>query len=108
MEIVIGDDLDVIVNLTISGLPFIINPVSVVKAAIVDKSNTKILAGPILVSNANTGSDWTKSTLSVLIPGRLTTAIPFSTPAKLEIQVDDGTYKRTWFSNVSLIKGLIK
>lgn len=108
MDIVAGDDAYIKVTLTKSNLTFSIGLSAVVKASITDKNHQTILAGPVTVSNAETGSDWANSLIVVKMVEKLTSGIKASTPAVLEIQVSDTGIKTTWFANINVIKGLIK
>lgn len=108
MEIVTGDDEDIKLTLTRGGLTFAISDSAIVKVAIVDKTNTTLLAGPIVASRLANGADWANSLIAVTIPSKSTANIKTTMQAKLEIQVNDGGFKKTWFSNVLLVKGVIQ
>ncbi|MGZ8172938.1 MAG: hypothetical protein ACXWT0_03965 [Methylobacter sp.] len=107
MDIVTGDDTEIEITLKIGDSVFEISDAAIVKAAIVNKFHTSILAGPITVSRLEVGSDWSKSLIVLKIPGR-STAVKITTPAKLEVQVNDAGKKITWFADVTLIQGLIQ
>lgn len=105
-DITTGDDVGLPVTLKKDGSVFLINAGATVKASLVDRDHTTILAGPVTLSNATPGSDWNNSLIMVEFTSAETGAIIAYNPSLLEIQVDDGG-KLTWFLDVNIIKGTI-
>lgn len=107
MNIITGDDIEIITTLMIDGATFSISGAAIIKAAIIDKNNTALLVRPVLVLEASLGSNWATSLIVIKIPGKATSGIPLTTLAQLEVQVDDGGKKRSWISDIKITKGLI-
>lgn len=108
MDIIAGDDTDIEITLKSNGAVFSISNSAVIKAAIIDRSRSAVLIGPVTVDRTVLGSDWMASLIVVQFPGRMSESIRTSTQAKLEIQVYDGGRKVTWTTDITLIKSLIK
>lgn len=107
MNIVTGDDVEVAVTLTIDGEIFTIGDLASVRVIITDKTGTVALFNPITVTDSGSESDWGNSRIVIRIPGRATDQVKYSMPARLQVKIIDGGFQRTWFSNISLTKGLI-
>jgi hypothetical protein len=77
-----------------------------VTVAVVSNDHARRLTSEVAVSSAETGSDWSTSTIVVNIDKAETEAIDEIGLALLEIQVTD-TDEITWFHPVNIINGLI-
>lgn len=107
LEIITGDDEVIPVTLKKNGATFAISGTAQIKAAIIDQSHTRVLAGPVTVSPTTPGSNWASSLLIVEIPGTQTEKLK-AQQAKLEIQVLDDGRKKTWHVPANLKKGVIE
>jgi hypothetical protein len=85
-------------NIPTSGVP--------VTVAVVSNDHARRLTSEVTVSSAETGSDWTTSTIVVNIDKVETEAIEETGLALLEIQVNDGD-EITWFHPLNIINGQI-
>lgn len=114
-EFILGDSRPYVVNLSINGATFPIDPqTSTVKAALVSGDKKKLLAGPITLSSTALGADWAISKLIVKFPKTTTADVKVTGEHLLEIQVtldnadaqlEDDDW--TWFIPVELVKGNI-
>jgi hypothetical protein len=77
-----------------------------VTVAVVSNDHARRLTSEVAVSSAESGSDWSTSTIVVNIDKVETEAITEIGLALLEIQVTD-TDEITWFHPVNIINGLI-
>jgi len=77
-----------------------------VTVAVVSKDHARRLTSEITVSSAETGSDWSTSTIVTNISKAETEAIEDFGLALLEIQVKDAD-EITWFHPVNIIKGQV-
>jgi len=111
INLVTGDPLIKTINLTKvndAGESTFNIPVSTatVTVAVVSNDHARRLTSQIAVSSAETGSDWSTSTIVTNISKAETEAISEFGLALLEIQVTD-TDEITWFHPVNIINGLI-
>jgi hypothetical protein len=114
-EFILGDSRPYVVNLSINGAPFPIDPLtSSIKAAIVTSDKKKLLAGPITLASTSLGADWSISKLIVKFPRAATSDVKVTGEHLLEVQVTlDNTDAQledddwTWFIPVELVKGNI-
>jgi len=104
-KIVTGDDVTLPVTLKKNGATFDMSSAAV-KAAIVSNSRTTKFTGDVAQSSGTSGADWLNS-LVVVVFSSTDTAISATGPAWIEIQVDDGGLKTTWFVGVELLQGNI-
>ena len=77
-----------------------------VTVAVVSSDHARRLTNEVAVSSAESGSDWSTSTLVINIDKTETEAIEETGLALLEIQVNDGN-EITWFHPVNIINGHI-
>ena len=77
-----------------------------VTVAVVSNDHARRLTSEVTVSSAETGSDWSTSTIVTNISKAETEAIDEFGLALLEIQVTDGD-EITWFHPVNIINGQI-
>ena len=77
-----------------------------VTVAVVSSDHARRLTSEVAVSSAETGSDWTTSTIVINIDKTETEAIEELGLALLEIQVND-VAEITWFHPVNIINGHI-
>lgn len=103
--IITGDGASLPTTLRINGATFTIQSSAIVKAAIIDNSHSVVLAGPVSVLEATTGSDWANSKIVPVFSENQTASLPVGS-ALVEIQVDDGG-KTTWHTGINIEKGLI-
>jgi hypothetical protein len=85
-------------NIPTSGVP--------VTVAVVSNDHARRLTSEVAVSSAESGSDWSTSTIVVNIDKVETEAIDEIGLALLEIQVNDSD-EITWFHPVNIVNGLI-
>ena len=114
-EFILGDSRPYVVNLSINGATFPIDPLAAtVKAALVKSDKTKLLAGPVTLSSTTPGADWSVSKLVVKFPRAATADVKEKGDHLLEVQVtfdnadtnvDDDDW--TWFIPVTLARGNI-
>ena len=102
-KIVTGDDVSLLVTLKKNGATFDMTGATV-KAAIVDNSRSVKLTGDVAQSSGTAGADWANSLVAVRFSST-DTAITATGPAWIEIQVEAGGLKTTWFAGVELLKG---
>lgn len=105
--LVTGDNALILQTLKIGAAPFNVDGLTV-KSRLVSLTG-EVLTDEITNSSETIGSDWVNGIVAVVIPGAQTEDIdPRLYPqVRLETQVDDGTYEKTWFTVLDVTKGTI-
>lgn len=106
--LVTGDDALVTQTLKIAGVAFDVSGLTI-KSRVISKDRRSALTSEITNSSGGTGADWVNGIVAIVIPGSETEDIdPVSHPEVwIETQVNDGTYDKTWFTLVEVVKGNI-
>lgn len=101
-----GDDVTLPVQLYKDGQAFAINPAATVKAAITDIHGRTLLAGPVTLSNATSGSDWSIG-LVVAPFAKADTASLSPGAVVLEVEVNDDKVLTWHIEGLRVRAGLI-
>ena len=106
--LVTGDDALVVHELTIGGVAQDVTGLTI-KSRLIGKNCRTPLTEEIINSAVSAGADWGSGVVAVIVPGTETVDIsPALHPTVLlETQVNDGTYDKTWFAEIELVKGTI-
>jgi len=106
--VVTGDTVSLSITLKKNNEVFVISPSAVVSVVIVSADHaTALFDTPVNQSDISAGADWSKSLVTVIIPGSSTSAINIQGNAFLEVQVLDDGLETTWFVPIKLITGHI-
>lgn len=110
-ELVIGDTFQHLITLNSAGLAFDVSGASSIQACIVSKDHaTQYSAAATMASDA-TGADWSTGDVIIYMTGAQTADIADYVTAeglaKIEIQVEIGADKFSWFGAVRLVPGFI-
>lgn len=106
-EIVTGDDTSIPIQLQdTSGNPFIIDIAATVEATIVDDNHRRQYFAPVAQDSAAGGANWSASLVVIEFTSANTSGLPDG-PAMIEIQVEEGGVKSTWFQRVVIVTGTI-
>lgn len=97
-EITANDGCKVPVTLTKDDLVFNIPTDAEVKAALISRDRTKLIAGPVVLSSAAAGSDWANSLVVVDMSAADLAGVSAKALVEIEIQVtESGGDPVTWY-----------
>lgn len=94
------------VQLLVDGVPFNIPAATPVKAALLTRDQTALLAGPVSLSNLEAGADWSVSTVVAVFSASGLVGIDRQQKLTLEVQVEDGD-PVSWFYDGEALQGHI-
>lgn len=110
-DLVIGDTFQHAVTLSSAGAAFDLSGATSIKAAIVSADHSAELAPAVEMASDSIGADWASGVIMLYMPGSDTAGIADyvdrETLARIEIQVEIGADKFSWFGAVRLIPGYI-
>lgn len=110
-ELVIGDTFQHLITLKSNGSAFDVSAAASVKARVVTADHSDDLTDTADMSSAFTGANWSVGQVMLYMPGTVTMAIAESIQrealAKVEIQVELGADKFSWFGVVRVLPGFI-
>lgn len=101
-EVHTGDDWTPAITLTQNGSVYAVPSGATVRAAITDQDGLTVLAGPVTVLEATSGSDWPNGVIVPIFPAADTVNLPTGY-ARLEVEVEADGNVSTW-SNARVIK----
>jgi hypothetical protein len=106
--LVTGDDALILQTLKIGASAFNVTGLTI-KSRLIGKNCRTALTDEITNSDATAGADWANGVVAVVVPGTETEEIsPVEHPTVLlETQANDGTYDKTWFTEIELAAGTI-
>lgn len=79
------------------GQSFVLSSSADVKAALLSRDHSKLLAGPVALGSTTTGSDWDNSLVVAKFSAQDLAGLTENAHVVLEIQVIDGGMTQTWF-----------
>jgi hypothetical protein len=107
LNIITGDDINQLVQLTRNGVDFAILNSDQVQCAIVSFDRKTILVTAVVQDDTATGANWGESIIACEFTNALTNQITKTGQAWLEIQVTQASKITTWFVMVNIIQGNI-
>lgn len=102
--LVTGDDFALPVDLTVNGAAYDAGGAQIT-ARIVALDHTAALADSVDQSAGASGADWAAGRVVVELPAANTAGIASYGQALIELQVDKGGRKATWFVSVVVVQG---
>lgn len=104
--LVTGDDFTANVTLYVDGATFDASGATIT-AAVVSRHHATKFTSDVAQSEVATGADWANSLIVVEFGPTETAKVTEYGSALVEIQVNDGTTKRSWFQSVVVVKGQV-
>jgi len=105
--LVTGDDFHALVDLTENDLAYVVDGAASVKACIVSLDHRSAFCTAVAQSSGAIGANWPAGRVAVVLNAAATAAIVKYGLAQIEIQVEQGGGKYTWFAGVRIVKGQI-
>lgn len=110
-ELVVGDTFQHLITLKSSASVFDVSGATSIKACIISKDHSTKYTADVEMSSAASGADWSTGDVIIYMTGTQTAAIADYVTAeglaKIEIQVEIGADKFSWFGAVRLVPGFI-
>lgn len=110
-ELVIGDTFQHLITLNSAGLAFDVSGASSIQACIASKDHATQYSAAVEMASDATGADWSTGDVIIYMTGEQTADIADYVTAeglaKIEIQVEIGADKFSWFGAVRLVPGFI-
>lgn len=105
--LVTGDDFYLLVDLTTNEVAQAVDGAAEVKARVVSLDHRTALSAAVTQAPGADGADWAAGRIAVLLDTATTAAITRYGRAQIELQVNQGGGKFSWFAPAMIVKGQI-